>query len=96
MVAAAVPLQNRVLRNSRAVSRVTAGPEQLRGVANCVWMPRGKDMSKTMRVGFVGWRGMVGSVLMQRMREENDFALITPVFYSTSNAGGAAPDVGQG
>jgi len=53
-------------------------------------------MSKTMRVGFVGWRGMVGSVLMQRMREENDFALITPVFYSTSNAGGAAPDVGQG
>ncbi len=44
-----------------------------------------------MRVGFVGWRGMVGSVLMQRMREENDFALIEPVFFSTSNAGGAAP-----
>ncbi len=42
-------------------------------------------------VGFVGWRGMVGSVLMQRMREENDFALIEPVFFSTSNAGGAAP-----
>ncbi|HPR06562.1 MAG TPA: aspartate-semialdehyde dehydrogenase, partial [Denitromonas sp.] len=46
-----------------------------------------------MRVGLVGWRGMVGSVLMQRMREENDFALIDPVFFSTSNAGGAAPDV---
>lgn len=42
-------------------------------------------------VGLVGWRGMVGSVLMQRMREENDFAHIEPVFFSTSNAGGAAP-----
>ncbi|MFP5407472.1 MAG: aspartate-semialdehyde dehydrogenase, partial [Gammaproteobacteria bacterium] len=46
-----------------------------------------------MKVGMVGWRGMVGSVLMQRMREENDFALIEPVFFSTSNAGGAAPEV---
>ena len=44
-----------------------------------------------MRVGFIGWRGMVGSVLMQRMREENDFAGIEPVFFSTSNAGGEAP-----
>ncbi len=43
------------------------------------------------RVGFVGWRGMVGSVLMQRMQEENDFAHIEPVFFSTSNAGGVAP-----
>jgi aspartate-semialdehyde dehydrogenase len=43
------------------------------------------------RVGLVGWRGMVGSVLMQRMQEENDFSLIEPVFFSTSNAGGAAP-----
>jgi aspartate-semialdehyde dehydrogenase len=43
-------------------------------------------------VGFVGWRGMVGSVLMQRMRDENDFASINPVFFSTSNAGGKAPD----
>lgn len=42
-------------------------------------------------VGLVGWRGMVGSVLMQRMQEENDFALIEPVFFSTSNAGGRAP-----
>ncbi|MFC3625404.1 aspartate-semialdehyde dehydrogenase [Vogesella amnigena] len=49
-----------------------------------------------MRVGFVGWRGMVGSVLMQRMREENDFAVIDePVFFTTSNVGGAAPDVGR-
>ena len=44
-----------------------------------------------MKVGMVGWRGMVGSVLMQRMREENDFAHVDPVFFSTSNAGGDAP-----
>jgi len=43
------------------------------------------------RVGMIGWRGMVGSVLMQRMREENDFAGIEPVFFSTSSVGGAAP-----
>jgi aspartate-semialdehyde dehydrogenase len=42
-------------------------------------------------VGLVGWRGMVGSVLMQRMRDEGDFALIDPVFFSTSNAGGKIP-----
>lgn len=42
-------------------------------------------------VGLVGWRGMVGSVLMQRMIEEKDFDLIEPVFFSTSNAGGQAP-----
>ena len=47
-----------------------------------------------LRVGFIGWRGMVGSVLMQRMREENDFALIEPVFFTTSQVGAAAPDVG--
>ena len=43
------------------------------------------------RVGLVGWRGMVGSVLMQRMREENDFALIEPVFFTTSKVGGKGP-----
>src|SRR5260363_28230 len=42
-------------------------------------------------LGFIGWRGMVGSVLMARMREENDFALFEPLFFSTSDAGGAAP-----
>ncbi|TAN10646.1 MAG: aspartate-semialdehyde dehydrogenase [Burkholderiaceae bacterium] len=42
-------------------------------------------------VGFVGWRGMVGSVLMARMQAEKDFDLIEPVFFSTSDAGGAAP-----
>ncbi len=47
------------------------------------------------RVGFVGWRGMVGSVLMQRMMEENDFALIEPQFFTTSQTGGAAPKVGK-
>jgi aspartate-semialdehyde dehydrogenase len=44
-----------------------------------------------MKVGIVGWRGMVGSVLMQRMKEENDLAGIEPVFFSTSQAGQAAP-----
>jgi aspartate-semialdehyde dehydrogenase len=44
-----------------------------------------------LRVGLIGWRGMVGSVLMQRMREERDFPLFEPVFFSTSNPGGAAP-----
>ena len=47
-----------------------------------------------MRVGLVGWRGMVGSVLMQRMQEENDFALVEPVFFTTSNLGGKGPAVG--
>jgi aspartate-semialdehyde dehydrogenase len=43
------------------------------------------------KVGLVGWRGMVGSVLMSRMREEGDFALIEPVFFTTSNVGGEGP-----
>jgi aspartate-semialdehyde dehydrogenase len=47
------------------------------------------------RVGFVGWRGMVGSVLMQRMREEGDFDHIDPAFFTTSNVGGQAPDIGR-
>ena len=46
-------------------------------------------------VGLVGWRGMVGSVLMQRMQEEGDFAHIEPVFFSTSNTGGAAPTMAK-
>jgi aspartate-semialdehyde dehydrogenase len=51
--------------------------------------PRHGAARKT--VGMVGWRGMVGSVLMQRMTEEKDFAEIEPVFFSTSNAGGEGP-----
>lgn len=46
------------------------------------------------KVGLVGWRGMVGSVLMQRMVEEGDFADIEPIYFSTSNAGGKAPVLG--
>jgi aspartate-semialdehyde dehydrogenase len=46
------------------------------------------------KVGIVGWRGMVGSVLMDRMRTEKDFDLFEPVFFSTSNAGGPSPNVG--
>jgi aspartate-semialdehyde dehydrogenase len=49
-----------------------------------------------MKVGFIGWRGMVGSVLMQRMREEKDFDLIEAVFFTTSNVGGEAPAEGRG
>lgn len=49
-----------------------------------------------LKVGLVGWRGMVGSVLMQRMQEENDFAHFEPVFFSTSNAGGNAPSFAGG
>jgi aspartate-semialdehyde dehydrogenase len=48
-----------------------------------------------MRVGLVGWRGMVGSVLMERMRAEQDFTLIEPVFFTTSNVGGQGPAIGQ-
>ncbi len=45
-------------------------------------------------VGFIGWRGMVGSVLMERMRAEKDFSGFRPVFFSTSQAGGRGPEVG--
>lgn len=47
-----------------------------------------------LKVGFVGWRGMVGSVLMGRMREENDFQNIEPLFFTTSQVGQNAPDIG--
>src|SRR3712207_3232043 len=46
-------------------------------------------------VGLVGWRGMVGSVLMQRMQEEGDFDHIEPVFFTTSSPGGAAPEMAK-
>ena len=48
-----------------------------------------------MQVGLIGWRGMVGSVLVQRMQEERDFDLIAPVFFSTSQAGAPAPAIGK-
>jgi aspartate-semialdehyde dehydrogenase len=48
-----------------------------------------------MQVGIIGWRGMVGSVLVQRMREERDFDLVDPVFFSTSQAGAAGPEIGK-
>lgn len=48
-----------------------------------------------MKTGLVGWRGMVGSVLMERMLAENDFASVDPVFFTTSQAGQPAPDVGR-
>jgi len=48
-----------------------------------------------MKAGLIGWRGMVGSVLLQRMQEENDFDLIEPVFFSTSRAGTRGPAIGR-
>jgi len=48
-----------------------------------------------LRVGIVGWRGMVGSVLVQRMREERDFDHFEPLFFSTSQAGGKGPSIGK-
>ena len=68
---------------SNAASEATIGCEYERGDA------------MAMRVGIVGWRGMVGSVLMQRMLEERDFDHIEPTFFSTSAAGGKAPDIGR-
>lgn len=47
------------------------------------------------KVGLIGWRGMVGSVLMGRMQAENDFASIEPVFFTTSNVGGKGPSIGK-
>src|SRR5882757_505897 len=47
------------------------------------------------KIGIIGWRGMVGSVLFERMRAEKDFDLVEPTFFSTSQAGGAAPDIGR-
>src|SRR5260221_8816104 len=49
-----------------------------------------------LRVGIVGWRGMVGWVPVQRMREERDFDPIEPQFFSTSQAGGKGPAIGKG
>jgi len=53
-------------------------------------------MTALPRTGLIGWRGMVGSVLVDRMRDEGDFALIDPEFFSTTQAGSAAPAVGRG
>ena len=47
------------------------------------------------KIGIIGWRGMVGSVLLERMRAEKDFDVVDPTFFSTSQAGGASPDVGR-
>ena len=66
--------------------QVTMSPEVLGQAARA---------KRTLRVGFVGWRGMVGSVLMQRMLEEKDFALIEPAFFTTSNVGGEGPAIGK-
>jgi aspartate-semialdehyde dehydrogenase len=51
-------------------------------------------MANRKAAGIIGWRGMVGSVLMERMRAEGDFELIEPVFFTTSSVGAAGPDIG--
>src|SRR6185295_3796232 len=58
---------------------------------------KGRDFSRfaMKRVGLIGWRGMVGSVLMDRMKAERDFAVIEPTFFSTSQVGVPGPDVGK-
>jgi len=62
-----------------------------------VWLPPPPKKENTVTtVGIVGWRGMVGSVLLDRMRAENDFQHFDPVFFSTSQAGQTGPDVGKG
>jgi len=48
-----------------------------------------------VKIGFIGWRGMVGSVLMERMLEENDFQGFEPLFFSTSQVGKKGPDIGR-
>jgi aspartate-semialdehyde dehydrogenase len=48
-----------------------------------------------MQIGLIGWRGMVGSVLVQRMREERDFDLVDPSFFSTSQSGTSGPEIGK-
>lgn len=56
--------------------------------------PKRRGFVMKLKTGLIGWRGMVGSVLMDRMREEKDFDLIDPLFYSTSQAGQRAPHTG--
>jgi aspartate-semialdehyde dehydrogenase len=52
-------------------------------------------MTTNPKTGLIGWRGMVGSALIERMRAENDFALIEPEFFSTTQVGAIAPDIGR-
>src|SRR5512136_1382005 len=57
--------------------------------------PKEEEGGMLKKVGLVGWRGMVGSVLMGRMLEEKDFDFIEPDFFTTSNVGGKGPRVGR-
>ncbi len=52
-------------------------------------------MTNRKSAGIIGWRGMVGSVLMERMRAEGDFELVDPVFFTTSSVGAPGPDIGR-
>ena len=78
-----------------AVGRVQLCPACRRGLAP--FDPGDPSAAAAVpTVGLVGWRGMVGSVLMQRMLEENDFDQINePVFFTTSQVGQAGPEIGK-
>ena len=75
--------------NSTMTSTEMKSPEMKSPASTFGPAPAGSR--RPLRVGLVGWRGMVGSVLLDRMRAEGDFELIDPVFFSTSNAGGKPP-----
>ena len=75
-----------------AGSRTGEAPATGLVIDNVQYACEARDKANDMAlVGLVGWRGMVGSVLMERMQAEGDFALIEPVFFSTSAVGGKAP-----
>jgi aspartate-semialdehyde dehydrogenase len=81
---------------SRAQNRISFPLPHLRLSSNVTVQENNVDLEEVMlRIGFVGWRGMVGSVLMERMRQERDFKDFEPVFFTTSNVGGKGPDIGM-
>src|SRR4249920_3760514 len=65
------------------------------GAAGAPPPPLSRAKIPGMNVGLIGWRGMVGSVLVERMLAERDFDLIDPVFFSTSQTGAEGPSVGK-
>ena len=84
-------MNDAMLKESALNDRADAGPNDSESAKHTRSSRRAGAAVKT--VGIVGWRGMVGSVLMQRMTEETDFDGIEPVFFSTSNAGGNGPAI---
>jgi aspartate-semialdehyde dehydrogenase len=90
-----INLNNPKIKTGRA-SRIIYFYPVWRAAINKLKFFAGRFFMGMARVGFVGWRGMVGSVLMDRMLAEGDFAGYEPIFFSTSQAGQNGPDVGAG